>query len=160
MKSPVEHHQLWNETWAEPFQPMAKWNMSRNDIGWCPNRVERLNQLASQPRITKQKEWSMGGAIPAHCEMKHGRSHSSPLQNETWAEKFQPMAKWNIGESIGLRNLVKEGRVELAIRDLRGLMRDLLERIHFSRLKHENTGLESVSIIQILTQITNNCTVK
>ena len=45
-------------------------------------------------------------------------------------------------------------------RDLRGLMRDLLERIHFGRLKHENTGLESVSIIQILTQITNNCTVK
>ena len=65
-----------------------------------------------------------------------------------------------MGESIGLRNLVKEGRVELAIRDLRGLMRDLLERIHFSRLKQENTGLESVSIIQILTQITNNCTVK
>ena len=65
-----------------------------------------------------------------------------------------------MGESIGLRNLVKEGRVELAIRDLRGLMRDLLERILFSRLKHENTGLESVSIIQILTQITNNCTVK
>ena len=60
-----------------------------------------------------------------------------------------------MGESIGLRNLVKEGRVELAIRDLRGLMRDLLES-----LKHENTGLESVSIIQILTQITNNCTVK
>ena len=58
-------------------------------------------------------------------------------------------------KSIGLRNLVKEGRVELAIRDLRGLMRDLLES-----LKHENTGLESVSIIQILTQITNNCTVK
>ena len=45
-------------------------------------------------------------------------------------------------------------------RDLRGLMRDLLERILFSRLKHENTGLESVSIIQILTQITNNWTVK
>jgi len=65
-----------------------------------------------------------------------------------------------MGESIGLRNLVKEGRVELAIRDLRGLMRDLLESIHFSRLKHENTGLESVSIIQILTQITNDCTVK
>ena len=60
-----------------------------------------------------------------------------------------------MGESIGLRNLVKEGRVELAIRDLRGLMGDLLES-----LKHENTGLESVSIIQILTQITNNCTVK
>ena len=34
-----------------------------------------------------------------------------------------------MGESIGLRNLVKEGRVELAIRDLRGLMRGLLERI-------------------------------
>ena len=63
-------------------------------------------------------------------------------------------------KSIGLRNLVKEGRVELAIRDLRGLMRDILERILFRRLKHENTGLESVSIIQILTQITNNCTVK
>ena len=37
----------------------------------------------------------------------------------------------------------------MAIRDLRGLMRDLLERIHFSRLKHENTGLESVSNIQV-----------
>ena len=45
-------------------------------------------------------------------------------------------------------------------RDLRGLMRDLLGRILFSRLKHENTGLEPVSIIQILTQITNNCTLK
>ena len=45
-------------------------------------------------------------------------------------------------------------------RDLRGLMKNLLDRILFSRLKHEYTGLESVSIIQILTQITNNCTVK
>ena len=63
-----------------------------------------------------------------------------------------------MGESIGLRNLVKEGRVKLAIRDLRGLMRDLLERILFSRLKHENTGLESVSIVQIMTQIMNNYT--
>jgi len=60
-----------------------------------------------------------------------------------------------MGESIGLRNLVKEGRVKLAIRDLRGLMRDLLES-----LKHENTGLESVSIIQILTQITNTYSLK
>ena len=53
-----------------------------------------------------------------------------------------------MGESIGLRNLVKEGRVKLAIRDLRDLMRDLLERILFSRLKleHENTGLESDSV--------------
>ena len=34
-KSPVEHQQ---------------------DIGWCPNRVESLNQLVSQPRINKHKE--------------------------------------------------------------------------------------------------------
>ena len=131
-----------------------------NDIGWSPNRVERLNQLASQQRINKHREWNMGGAIPAHCKMKHGLSNSSPWLNETWAEQFQPMAKWNMGESIGLRKLVNEGRVELAIQDLRGLMRGLLERILFSRPKHENTGLESLSIIQILTQITNNCTVK
>jgi hypothetical protein len=25
------------------------------DIGWCPNRVERLNQLVSQPRINTKK---------------------------------------------------------------------------------------------------------
>ena len=35
-------------------------------------------------------------------------------------------------------------------------MRGLLERILLSRPKHENTGLESVSIIQILLQITND----
>ncbi len=33
-----------------------------------------------------------------------------------------------MGESIGLRNLVQERRVEMVIRDLRGLMRGLLER--------------------------------
>ena len=58
-KSPVEHQQ--DKTWAEQYQPIAKWNM--------------------------------GGVIPAHCEMKHGRSNSSPLRNETWAEQFQPICK-------------------------------------------------------------------
>ena len=29
----------------------------KNDIGWCPNQFERLNQLISQPRINKHKEW-------------------------------------------------------------------------------------------------------
>ncbi len=33
-----------------------------------------------------------------------------------------------MGKSIRLRNLVKEGRGEIVIRDLRGLMRGLLER--------------------------------
>ena len=46
----------------------------------------------------------MGGAIPVHCEIK-------------------------MGGSIGLSDLGQEGRVELAIRDLRGLMRGWLERI-------------------------------
>ena len=58
-KSPVEHQQ--DKTWAEQYQPIAKWNM--------------------------------GGVIPAHREMKHGRSNSSPLRNETWAEQFQPICK-------------------------------------------------------------------
>ena len=48
-----------------------------------------------------------------------------------------------------MRNLAQEGRVELAIRDLRGLMRGLLERILLSCPKHENTGLESVRIMEL-----------
>ena len=54
---------------------------------------------------------------------------------------------------------MKEGRVESAIRDL-GLDEGLARQDPLQPPKHENTGLESVSIIQILTQITNNCTVK
>ncbi len=44
-------------------------------------------------------------------------------------------------------NLVPWSRVELTIRDLKGLLRGLLERIIPSSPEHESTGLESVRII-------------
>ncbi len=46
-----------------------------------------------------------------------------------------------------MRNL--DNKVESVIRDLRGLMWGLLERIHWhlSSPKHENTGIESAGII-------------
>ncbi len=70
----------------------------------------------------------MGGAIPSHCEMKHGR---------TLAEASMVEASIRMGKSIGMRNLVQE--------ELRGL----LERILLHSPEHKTTGLESVSIIQL-----------
>jgi hypothetical protein len=70
------------------------------------------------------------------------------MQNEKWADQFQPMRnELNMGESIGLRNLVQEIRVELAIRDLRGLMRGsgLLERTLLRSPEYENKHRARVS---------------
>jgi hypothetical protein len=52
--------------------------------------------------------WENGKSI---WNMKHGQINSSPLQNETWADQFQPIAKWNMGGSIPAHCKMKHGRI-------------------------------------------------
>ena len=71
----------------------------------------------------------MGGIIPAHCEVKHGRINriEEPEKVESNRKKVESNRRFETWD----------------------LMRDLLERILLRSPEHENTGLESVSNIQV-----------
>ena len=69
-----------------------------------------------------------------------------------------------MGGSIGRINWIEEPgtrrKGQVGDSRLEGLDEGLAREEPLSRPNHENTGLESVSIIQIMTQITNKYTVK
>ena len=115
---PVEHQQdyRWKMDWLHPdhkesagapteLKDQISWYPNRvltnkkNDIGWCPSRVERLNQLVSQPsRPEKNKEWA---------------EQFQPIV-KLWAEQIQPIAQWNMGGAIPAHRETKRGRINWA----------------------------------------------
>ena len=96
--------------------------------------VKEWHRLVSQPSW-KIKSAGIPTAYYQTKRMKHGRSNST-LLNETWANQSDWGTWWKKVES--------NRRFETW-----GLMRDLLERILLRSPEHENTGLESVSNIQV-----------
>ena len=90
---------------------------------WNPDHQDRLNQLVSQPRVNKHKDWhqlvpgciqtmekrKMDWLHPDHKEKKNGLVSSRPWRKEIWTGFIQTIEKrkmdWLYPDHRDLRNI-------------------------------------------------------